>query len=358
MTADLPQDRRALLRRARLPLVAAPMLLVSGPELVIAACRAGVFGSFPTANCRAEGELDEWLHRIAAACGPDAAPCVPNLIVHRSNLRLDQDLDVILRHRPAAVITSVGSPAAVAPALRAAGIQVWCDVATVRHAERAIDAGADGLILLTAGAGGQTGNANPFAFVRAVRRRFDGIVALAGGQADGHALLAARALGCDLGYMGTRFIATREARADERYKSFVVESELDDIHLTNALSGLETNLLRRSLLAQGLDPAEFGLGPKRFSMTALEGREGGAPKRWRDIWSAGHSVSGVLDVPSVAALVDRLAAEYAEAARTTHALTAEPARAAGPAQAAGIAQAAETPGALAAEPGSAPGVAR
>ncbi|MFC5819054.1 NAD(P)H-dependent flavin oxidoreductase [Nonomuraea harbinensis] len=167
------------------------------------------------------------------------------------------------------MITSVGSPAAVTPALRDAGIQVWCDVATVHHAQRAADAGADGLILLTAGAGGQTGNANPFAFVRAVRERFDGIIALS---------------------------------------------------LTNALSGLETNLLRRSLLAQGLDPAEFGIGPKRFSMAALEGREGGAPKRWRDIWSAGHSVSGVRDVPSVAELVDRLAREYGEAAEAMLAL--------------------------------------
>ncbi|MEV4839274.1 nitronate monooxygenase [Nonomuraea sp. NPDC049486] len=326
MTAD-PQapadtDPRAILRRARLPLVAAPMLLVSGPELVIAACRAGVFGSFPTANCREEGRLDEWLRRIGEECAetPDAAPCVPNLIVHRSNPRLRQDLEVIIRHRPAAVITSVGSPAAVAPALRDAGIQVWCDVATVHHAQRAADAGADGLILLTAGAGGQTGNANPFAFVRAVRERFDGIIALSGGQADGAALLAAQALGCDLGYMGTRFIATREARAEARYKDLIVESELDDIHLTNALSGLETNLLRRSLPAQGLDPAEFGIGPKRFSMTALEGREGGAPKRWRDIWSAGHSVSGVRDVPSVAELVDRLAREYGEAAEAMLAL--------------------------------------
>ncbi|MER6983391.1 NAD(P)H-dependent flavin oxidoreductase [Streptomyces carpinensis] len=321
MTADVPQatretDTRAILRRARLPLVAAPMLIVSGPELVIAACRAGVFGSFPTVNCRADGELDAWLDRIERECAgtPGAAPCIPNLIVHRSNPRLESDLEVILRHGPAAVITSVGSPGVVAPALREAGIQVWCDVASLRHAQRAIDAGADGLILLTAGAGGQTGSANPFAFVRAVRQRFDGIVALSGGQADGRSLLAAQALGCDLGYMGTRFIATREANAAERYRELIVESELDDIHLTNALSGLETNLLRGSLLAQGLDPAEFGLGPKRFAMAALEGREGGAPQRWRDIWSAGHSVSGVRDVPTVAALVDRLAAEYSEAA--------------------------------------------
>lgn len=316
------REDHPILSRLRVPVVAAPMLIVSGPELVVAACRAGVLGSFPTANPREPGELETWLTRIerdlaaAEAAGESVAPYVPNLIVHRSNVRLDDDLAAIVRHAPAAVITSVGSPAAVIPRLHDAGIQVWSDVANVRHVERAVEAGVDGLVLLTAGAGGQTGQANPFAFVRAARERFAGVIAVSGGQSDGWALWGAQALGCDLGYMGTRFIATREANASAAHKQMIVDSQLDDIHLTTAFSGLETNMLRRSMLAQGLDPAEFGIGPKAFAMQRLTGGEE-RPKRYRDIWSAGHSVSGVGDVRSVAEVVDRLVAEYAEARSAT-----------------------------------------
>lgn len=322
MTASSPH---AVLAGLAVPVIAAPMLIVSGPELVIAACRAGVIGSFPTANPRADGELEVWLRQIEdalaepAAEGQPVAPYVPNLIVHRSNARLGPDLASIVAHRPAAVITSVGSPAAVIPALHEAGIQVWSDVASVRHARRAIKAGADGLILLTAGAGGQTGSANPFAFTRAVRSMFDGVVVVSGGQSDGWSLWALRALGADLGYMGTRFIATAEANAAPAYKDMIVASELDDIHLTTAFSGLPTNMLRPSMLAQGLDPADFGLGAPEFSMDRLSGNGTSAPRRYRDIWSAGHSVSGVRDVPSAAAVVGQLAAEYAEARAATDA---------------------------------------
>jgi nitronate monooxygenase len=194
--------------------------------------------------------------------------------------------------------------------LHDAGIQVWSDVASVRHATRAIEAGVDGLVLLTAGAGGQTGYANPFAFVRAVRTVFDGLIAVSGGQSDGWSLWALKALGCDLGYMGTRFIATREANAVGPYKDMIVESELDDIHLTSAFSGLPTNMMRKSMIAQGLDPAEFGLGAPAFSMAGLTGSDVPGPRRYRDIWSAGHWVSGVRDVLPVAAVVGRLAEEY------------------------------------------------
>ena len=211
--------------RLTLPLIAAPMFLVSGVELVVAACRNGVIGSFPTANCRSSEQLDAWLSEMearlgehAARTGRRAAPICPNLIVHRSNVRLMQDMDVLLRHRPEIVITSVGSPAPVLGALHDAGALVLADVASIRHAERAAQAGVDGLVLLTAGAGGQTGWLNPFAFVRAVRAFFDGIIVLAGGISDGQALHAAEVLGCDLAYMGTRFIATRESMADDRYK--------------------------------------------------------------------------------------------------------------------------------------------
>jgi nitronate monooxygenase len=205
----------------------------------------------------------------------------------------------------------------VIPRLHDAGIQVWSDVASVRHASRAIESGADGLILLTAGAGGQTGYANPFAFVRAVRAMFDGVIAVSGGQSDGWALWALQALGCDLGYMGTGFIATAEANAVPGYKYMIVDSEFDDIHLTNAFSGLPTNMMRKSMIAQGLDPAEFGLGRGTFAAGAISGQADPGPRRYRDIWSAGHSVSGVLDVPSVAEVVNRLAAEYAQARAAT-----------------------------------------
>src|SRR5258708_6664196 len=200
--------------RLRLPLIAAPMFLVSGVELVVAACRNGVIGAFPTANCRTADELDRWLGDIGRrlrqheqVAGSRAAPYCANLILHRSNARLDADLRILLRHQPEIVIPSVGSPAAVVARLHDAGAIVLADVATIRHAQRAIAAGADGLVLLTAGAGGQTGWLNPFAFVRAVRAFFDGPVVLAGGLSDRHALWAAHALGRALPYMGAQFIA-------------------------------------------------------------------------------------------------------------------------------------------------------
>ncbi|UYN94260.1 MAG: nitronate monooxygenase [Enhydrobacter sp.] len=309
----------ALESRLRLPLIAAPMFLVSGPALVKAACRAGVIGSFPTANCRTVDELDAWLTDIKAATA-DVAPYCPNLIVHRSNPRVAADVAAVVRHGAEIVITSVGSPEPVMKPLKDAGCRVLADVASVRHAEKAVAAGVDGLVLLTAGAGGQTGWANPFAFVRAVRQFWDGIVVMAGGMSDGHAVRAARALGCDLAYMGTRFIATRESMAGDAYKEMLVGSRLDDVLLTRAFTGLETNMLRPSIVAAGLDPDNL---PPRDGIDVSKdinpaerdkrSREPGA-RRWKDIWSAGHSVSGVADVPSVAELVERTAREYAAAA--------------------------------------------
>jgi len=300
----------SITRRLRLPLIAAPMLLVSGPDLVIAASRAGAIGSFPTKNCRTVDDLERWLARMqeeTAGC----APFAPNLIVHKTNTRLDEDTRLVEKYRPAMVITSVGSPAPVMDRLHAAGVVVFADVASMRHVERAIEAGVDGLILLTAGAGGQTGWANPFAFVRAVRAVFDGPVVLAGGVADGVALNAAIALGCDLAYMGTRFIATKESLAADRYKEMLVNSTLDDIVLSRALTGLETNLLRPSVESAGMDPTLVGT----LDAGAGAGITPNAPRRWKDVWSAGHTVSQVTDVPRVAELVDRIAAEYAAARR-------------------------------------------
>jgi nitronate monooxygenase len=304
--------------RLTLPLIAAPMFLVSGVELVTACCRNGVIGAFPTVNCRSAEQVDSWLAEIAACLhryedeqGRAAAPICPNLIVHRSNERLADDLAVLLRHKSEIVITSVGSPAAVVPPLHDAGSLVFADVATIRHAERALEAGADGLVLLTAGAGGQTGWLNPFAFVRAVRGFFDGPIVLAGGISDGHALRAAQALSCDLAYMGTKFIATRESMADPRYKAMLVSASADDILLTTAFTGLQTNILKPSIIAAGLDPDDLPargaieIG-KDIDVAAREAR----PTRWRDIWSAGHSTSGVTAVLSVDELVVQTTAEY------------------------------------------------
>src|SRR5262245_12878646 len=314
---SLPDDLKA---RLRLPLVAAPMFLVSGPALVKAACRAGVIGSFPTANCRTLEELDRWLvdigddlRRAADERSRRPAPLCPNLIVHRSNPRLADDLAAVLRHKAEMVITSVGSPEPVLKPLKDAGCLVLADVASVRHAEKAVAAGVDGLVLLTAGAGGQTGWVNPFAFVRAVRTFWDGIVVMAGGMADGRAVAAAETLGCDLAYMGTKFIATRESLAKEAYKQMLVKSRLDHVLPTRAFTGLESNMLRPSIAAAGLDPDDL---PMRGAIDIgkdinVAERERSNAKRWKDIWSAGHSVSGVSDVPSVAELVDRTAAEYA-----------------------------------------------
>jgi nitronate monooxygenase len=304
--------------RLSLPLIAAPMFLVSGVDLVVAACRNRVIGSFPTVNCRSPEQLDGWLGEIeerlqrhSESSGEPAAPVCPNLIVHRSNARLEADLQVLLRHRPEIVITSVGSPAPVLAPLHDVGALVFADVASIRHAERAIAAGADGLVLLTAGAGGQTGWLNPFAFVRAVRALFAGPIVLAGGIGDGHALRAAEALGCDLAYMGTKFIATAESMADARYKVMLVESSADDILLTTAFTGLQTNMLRPSIAAAGLDPDNL---PQRGAIDIGKDIDIGArenrPGRWRDIWSAGHSTSGVTEVLSVDELVARTIAEY------------------------------------------------
>jgi nitronate monooxygenase len=300
-------------KRLRLPLIAAPMLRVSGPDLVIAACRAGVIGAFPTANARSVDELDRWLTTIDAVLAQEkapAAPYCPNLIIRQPRFR--DDLACLVRHKVELVITSVGSPEAAVGPLHDIGCLVLADIASLRHAEKAIEAGADGLILLTAGAGGQTGWANPFAFVRAVRAMFDGPIVLAGGVSDGHALKAARVLGCDLAYMGTGFIATTESMASDAYRSMLVASSLDDVLLTRAFTGLDASMLRRSIVAAGLDPAR--LDEQVSEQRAKEKFGGGGssqqPKRWSDIWSAGHSVSGVGAVTDVATLVDKLAAEF------------------------------------------------
>lgn len=296
--------------RLRLPVVAAPMLRVSGVELVTAACRAGVVGAFPVANAGGGEELDRWLTEIETALDGEAAPHCPNLIVR--DPRLGEQLEVVCAHPVEMVIASVGSPVPVIAPLHEAGTLVFADVATLAHAEKAVAAGVDGLVLLVAGAGGQTGWMNPFAFVRAVRGFYDGPIALAGGIGDGHALRAAISLGADLGYMGTGFIASTESMASDDYKRTLVESSLDDVVLTAAFTGLPASILAPSIRAHGLDPAALDESITPDGAAALYGvrAEGSGPRRWTDILSAGHSVSAVERVEAVAEIVARTRKEF------------------------------------------------
>jgi nitronate monooxygenase len=322
----LPPSLRA---RLKLPLIAAPMLRVSGPDLVSAACRNGVIGSFPTVNARSADELDAWLTRVARDCadvnGPTAPVC-PNIIMRRDPAMLAEDVKILVKHKVEMVIASVGSPEAVIKPLHDIGCLVYADIASLRHAEKALQVGADGLVLLTAGAGGQTGWANGLSFVRGVRAMFDGPLVLAGGMSDGTALWAARVLGADLGMMGTRFIATSESMAQPPYKQMLVDSRLDDVMLTQAITGLDTNMLRPSIVAAGLDPKEMAgnVTPERaLELRSSHAKERAGPRRWVDIWSAGHSVSGVDAVRPAAELIDELAAQYADAQRETAAMLRE-----------------------------------
>lgn len=314
---SLPESIAA---RLRLPLMVAPMLRVSGPEMVSASCVAGLVGSFPTVNARTADQLDAWLARIAEDCARaerPTGPVCPNLIMRSRPDLLEADVEVLVRHRVPMVLASVGSPAPIVARMHDVGCTVLADVASMRHAEKAIEAGADGLVLLSAGAGGQTGWANGMSFVRAVRAIWDGPLVLAGGISDGAALWASRVLGCDLGLMGTRFIATRESLAVEGYKAMLVDSGIDDVALTRGISGLDANFLRPSMIACGLDPEEMAkpVTPERarelFSEYSAMMR---GPKRWVDLWSAGHTVSAVDAVRPLGVLVDEIEAEY-EAAR-------------------------------------------
>jgi nitronate monooxygenase len=311
--------------RLSVPLIAAPMFRVSGPDLAIAACKAGAIGAFPTANTRTDEEFDGWIARIAGALRPQDAPFCPNLIIRRETLQ--DDLATVIRHRCEMVITSVGPPDVVVGPLHEAGCLVFADVASIRHAKKAIAAGVDGLVLLTAGAGGQTGWVNGFSFVRAVRSFWEGPIVLAGGVSDGHAVFAAEVLGCDLSYMGTKFIATDESMAVDDYKAMLVSSELDDVLLSRAFTGLETNTLIPSIVAAGLDPKNLPTDMTKESADALYGRQGtSSVKRWRDTWSAGHSVSGVDAIEPVARLVARTRDEYVAARDATRRQLNEAAR--------------------------------
>ena len=310
MSTRIPDAIRS---RLRVPLIAAPMRRVSGVDLVVAACTAGVIGSFPTVNAYDPGKagLDNWLSemraRIADSDRP-SAPICPNLIVRRPNVH--EDLDLCIKHGVEMVITSVGTPKPLMPKLRDAGIKVFADVATLEHARKARDVGVDGLILLTAGAGGQTGWLNGFAYARAVREMFEGVIVMAGGIIDGVALRAAEVLGCDLGYMGTKFIATQESAAAPGYREMLLSSTIDDIALTSAITGLPGSFLRPSIAAAGITQENLDEEVSKQQAHARYGSGAPGPQRWSGIWSAGHSVSGVRQIGTVQELVDQTATEY------------------------------------------------
>jgi nitronate monooxygenase len=280
----------AVLQNLALPVVASPMFIVSYPELVIAQCKAGIVGSFPALNARPAELLDEWLTQIQAslaehkAANPNAVigPIAVNQIVHQSNARLEQDVRVCVEHKVPIFITSL----------------------------RALEAGVDGLILVAAGAGGHAGTTSPFALVGEVRSIFDGPIVLSGSIANGGSILAAQAMGADLAYMGTRFIATQEAHAHESYKSAIVDSSAADIIYTNLFTGVHGNYIRQSIVAAGLDPEAL---PESDKATMNFGDGSSKAKAWKDIWGAGQGVGLMNDVPSVAELVARLKQEYEEA---------------------------------------------
>jgi len=300
------------------PLVAAPMLGVSGPDLVVAACRAGIVGAFPTANCRSGAQLSDWVSDIrgrleapGSGDGPVPGPVCANVIVHRSNPRLEDDMQVVASLGVEVVVTSVGSPASFVTDFHAAGCEVWSDVASMRHAEIAMGAGVDGLVLLGAGAGGQSGWANPFPFVRAVRSCFAGTVLVAGGVGDGTAVAALRVLGADLAYSGTRFLATVESMASPEHKRMVVASGMDDVLLTSAVTGLPANIMRGSPMLTRPETAPQG---RSFDVgRTLAGANGARASKWADAWSAGHVAETITDIPSVSELVQRMRREYEHA---------------------------------------------
>lgn len=313
---NLPASLR---QHLRLPVLASPMFIVSGAELVIEQCKAGVIGSFPSLNARPQEELDKWLTRIEtelaqyAKAHPEkkVAPFAVNLIVNRANKRLEHDTDVVIAHKVPIVITSLSAPTEIVPRVHAYGGLVFHDVVKVRHAEKALEAGVDGLIAVCGGAGGHAGTLNPFALVNEIRRIHQGPLVLSGAITNGSAILAAEAMGCDLAYIGTRFIATQESAAKAGYKQMIVDSTAGDIVYTPLFSGVHGSYLAGSIRNAGLDPNNLPINETAGQYRSRDERA----KTWTDIWGAGQGVGNIDDVPRVAELVDRMEQEYQQARR-------------------------------------------
>lgn len=306
-----------------LPLIGSPMFIVSGPELVIAQCKAGIVGTMPSLSVRPAEALDAALTGIREALDahdrdhPEcpAAPFGINLISHKTNARLEHDLEVCIRHRVPLIITSLGPSRQVVERVHAYGGVVFHDVINLRHARKAIAEGVDGIIAVAAGAGGHAGTLSPFALVGEIRQIFSGCIALSGAMSTGAHVAAAIAMGADFAYMGTRFIATSEAQANDDYKAMVLESSAADILYSPYFTGVHGNYLRPSIVKAGIDPDTL---PARQADSMDIATRVDKPKAWKDVWSAGQGVGSVDDIPTVAALVARLAREYAAAAHRTH----------------------------------------
>ena len=288
----------------RLPVFCAPMFLVSGPELVIAACKAGIPGSFPSTNTRTIEELDQWMDQISSALTAQDAPWVMNLITHSSYTRLAQELELVAKYKPTVVITALGSPKPVMDTVKSYGGLVFADVVNLKLAKKAAEAGVDGLACISAGAGGHTGHLSPFAFISAVREFFDGVIAVGGGISDGAGVAGAIAAGADYIYMGTRFLPSQESMAQQEYKEMVVAANSEDLVVSAAITGTKASWLKASIEKAGLDPNDLSL---------TSGRDysgNGDNTRWRDIWAAGQGVGRSKTIEPIARIVDDLENEY------------------------------------------------
>jgi nitronate monooxygenase len=297
----------SLAKNLRFPVVAAPMFLVSGPELVIATCKSGMIGTFPALNQRTSEGYADWLTQVKAALGPEDAAYGVNLIVHQTNTRLLADLTITAEHKVPLVITSLGAVRDIVDGVHAYGGVVFHDVINARHAKKAADAGVDGLILVAAGAGGHAGTQHPFALINEIRQFFSGTILLSGAISTGGDVAAALMAGADLAYMGTRFIATQEAAAQAEYKAMLTETSAKDITYTDAISGINANFLTPSLINNGLDPNAAKDPKHKIDMAHELNAEA---KAWKTIWSAGQGVGSIHDVPDVAGLAARLRSEF------------------------------------------------
>ena len=302
-----------------IPVIGSPLFIISGPELVIAQCKAGIIGSFPALNARPQHVLEEWIVRIKTelaeykAENPDAkvAPFAVNQICHGSNDRLAEDMATCVKHEVPIIITSLRPPAELVEAAHSYGGLVYHDVINVRHAKKAVEQGVDGLILVCAGAGGHAGALSPFALLREVKEWFDGTVILSGAIGDGHAVAASLALGADFAYMGTRFIATQEANADPEYKKMLEESAAADIVYSSLFTGVHGNYLKPSISNAGMDPDNLPSADKSSMNFGSGGNT--KSKAWKDIWGSGQGIGRIYDSPPVSELVDRIKTEYEQA---------------------------------------------
>ncbi len=297
-----------------LPVFAAPMFLISGPELVLAACKAGIIGAFPTPNARPIEELDKWMKQITEGLaqaretqGADTVgPWCANLVTHSSNARLPEDLELIAKYKPPIVVTALGSPKPAIPVVQAYGGLVFADVTSIALARKAVAAGADGLACISSGAGGHTGSISPFAFISAVREFFDGYIIVGGGISDGWGVAGAITAGADFVYMGTRFIATDESMAPQAYKQMLVECSVEDLVVSAGITGTAASWLKPSLHANGMDPDNMPDAPSRH----YDSNQSIASKKWKDVWAAGQGVGAVKQVEPVADVVQRISTEY------------------------------------------------